>query len=200
MPAPVSSILKCGRFLNCIYGQPATGKTNLCMLEAAKVSKDRKVFFIDTEKSFSPERIKDFGVNLDNILMLQPKTFREQQKAIEDVLKLKDKAGLVIVDSLTMHYRELIQQKQDINPKLSKQLSMLAEIARDSCPVIITSQVYTTMDGSIMPVGGNMVKNWSLAVVKLEQERKRKLTIEKHPEMEQKEARFEINAQSIDLL
>jgi len=124
---------------------------------------EKKVFFIDTEKSFSPERIRDFSGNLNNIMVLQPKNFQDQIRAIEHALKLKDEVGLVIVDSLTMHYRELIQQKADINPKLSKQLSMLAEIARDSCPVIITSQVYTTMDGSVMPVGGNMVKNWSKA-------------------------------------
>lgn len=187
-----------GNHLTCIYGSSATGKTNICLLQAANTSKKGKVFFIDTENTFSPERIKDFNGNLDNILVLKPKTFKDQCNAIESLLKLKNKASLVIIDSLSMHYRHLIQQKADINAKLSKQLSILTEIAKECCPVIFTAQVYTQPTGGIMPVGGNMIKNWSSAIIKLEQDRNRKIVIEKHPEKEKTELMFEINQESID--
>ncbi|MFH1637476.1 MAG: AAA family ATPase [Candidatus Woesearchaeota archaeon] len=186
-----------GRYLSCIYGAPATGKTNICLLLAAKASKSGKVFFIDTENTFSPERIKDFNGKLCNILVLKPKNFRDQCTSTDNLLKLKDKVKLVIVDSLSMHYRPLIQQKADINPRLSRQLSILSEIAKDSCPVIITCQVYANLEGQIMPVGGNMVKNWSSAVINVRQERDRKMIVEKHPNGKRNIA-FEINSRGID--
>ena len=186
--------------INCIYGKAATGKTNLCLLLASKIAKDKKVFYIDTEGSFSPERIKQFESELvlQNIFVIKANSFDEQCKAVESLLMLKDMIDLVIVDSLSMHYRQELQDRNnDANTKLSKQLSMLSELTRSSIPVIITSQVYSTMDNGVNPVGGNMVKNWSKCIIKLELGLKRMLTLEKHPEILGKSITFEIKPDTI---
>ncbi|MEK6816807.1 MAG: hypothetical protein AABY09_04280, partial [Nanoarchaeota archaeon] len=110
----------------------------------------------------------------------------------------KDMIDLIIVDSLSMHYRQEMQDKNDnANSKLSRQLSILSEMTRSNIPVIITSQVYSTMSNGINPVGGNMLKNWSKCLIKLEFERKRTLTIEKHPELPEKTVPFEIKKDTI---
>ncbi len=186
--------------INCIYGKAATGKTNLCLLLASKIAKGKKVFYIDTEGSFSPERIKQLESEsvLQNIFVIKASSFDEQCKAVESLLMLKDMIGLVIVDSLSMHYRQELQDKNaDANTKLSKQLSILSELTRNNIPVLITSQVYSTMDNGVNPVGGNMVKSWSKCLIKLELGRKRILTLEKHPEMQGKSISFEIKHDTI---
>lgn len=186
--------------INCIYGKAATGKTNLCLLLASKTARDKKVLYIDTEGSFSPERVRQFGPEeaLRNIFVMRAGSFDEQCKIVDGLLMLKGKIGMVIVDSLSMHYRQELQGRNDnANSKLSRQLSILSELTRSSIPVIITSQVYSTMDNGICPVGGNMVKNWSQCLIKLEYGRQRTLTVEKHPELPGKSAHFEIRKGTI---
>lgn len=186
--------------INCIYGKASTGKTNLCLLLASKLAKEKKIFFIDTEGSFSPERIKQFEGedSLKNIFVLKANDFNEQCIAIEKLLNFKKNMGLVIVDSLSMHYRKEIQERNErANSKLSRQLSILAELTREGIPVIITTQVYSRFDNSIVPVGSDMIRNWSQCLIRLDNEHKRKIIIEKHPELESKEINFSITTEEI---
>ena len=115
-----------------IYGPPACGKTNLCMLATvSQAKKGNKVIFIDTEGGFSIERFKqlaqeDFQESIQNVILLQPTSFEEQIKAFFALLKelnpsdftrqnkneqktnevaRKGKIGLIVVDGMTMLYR-----------------------------------------------------------------------------------------------
>jgi RecA/RadA recombinase len=170
--------------INCIYGKAATGKTNFCHLIASKVAETKKVLFIDTEKSFSPERIGQLTDKdvLKNIIVVSAKDFSQQHKTILNLPNLKHLINLVIIDSLSMHYRKELQEKNpEANPMLSKQFNILSELTSHNIPVIFTSQVYDRFDNTIEPIGSNMVRNWSSCIIKLEYDNERKLTLEKHP-------------------
>ncbi|HII14949.1 MAG TPA: AAA family ATPase [Nanoarchaeota archaeon] len=185
------SILDFSSAITCIYGKPATGKTTICLTAAA--AEKGKVVFIDTENGFYADRLMQIAGKLpENITVVKARDFMEQCRAVDELLNLKGKIKLVIVDSFTAHYRKELQEKHDINPLMSRQLSILSEIARENIPVIVTSQVYTTQENKVQPVGSNMLKNWCGNVIKLENEGRRKLIVEKHRAGQLKEIEFEI--------
>lgn len=143
-----------------IYGSAGTGKTNFVLLACvSQAKKSRKIIFIDTEGGFSIERIKqlageNYGDVLKNIMLLKPTSFGEQEDAFREMLKeIKGKEiALIVIDGITMLYRlELAEarKKSDIdiqvtNSNLTKQLRILAEIARKkNIPVLVTNQAYS---------------------------------------------------------
>jgi len=84
------------------YGNSSSGKTTCCFL-ASLCAKDHKVVYVDTEKGFSSERIKqlydgDINKLLENIFLIQPKSFKEQHETILKLKKLceNDKIKLII--------------------------------------------------------------------------------------------------------
>jgi DNA repair protein RadB len=146
-----------------LYGPGASGKSNLCMLVAvSQARKGNKVIFIDTEGGFSVDRVKQIlgnknGLNetLQNIFLLKPTSFAEQEKSFETLLDhvRKGNISLIIVDSIAMLYRlelgdairsETTENIQEVNRKLAGQLRTLNEIARkQNIPIVVTNQVYT---------------------------------------------------------
>jgi DNA repair protein RadB len=203
-----------------LYGPAASGKSNFCLLAAChNAKKEKKIIFIDTEGSFSIDRIKQMTVGLPefvlkNIVILKPTNFNEQRQAFYTMLKeLKQSKniGLIIVDSLTMLYRlELAEARKkgpealnQVNNDLAKQMNALYEIARKrQIPVIITSQVYNSflseeewMAGKLAKtnvVGGDILRYYSKCIIELTNDGKRKATIKKHRSLPEKELVFEI--------
>jgi len=205
--------------VTCIYGSAGSGKTNLCMLAvASQAKKGNKVIFIDTEGGFSVERFKqlagdDYEKALENVLLLKPVSFDEQEKAFSQLLKNLNQAGLIVIDGMTMLYRlelgDAIEHKneseiKDINRELAKQLRILAEIARTrNIPVLITNQVYSEFQNeedfrkgkekTFRMVGGDLLKYWSKCLVEVKFEKgKRKLILRKHRSLPEKELDFVI--------
>jgi DNA repair protein RadB len=191
-----------------IYGGPGTGKTNFCLLAAVSQAKKRKkVIFIDSEGGFSVERVKqmsgeDYELVLSNILLLKPTNFAEQKKAFDELLKsLKDEAGLIIVDSMTILYRielalargESNEEVKKLNSELARQMKIFAEIARKrSIPVILTNQVYM-MDEATRMVGGDILRYWAKCLIELSNERGRRIAcLRKHRSLPEKEFEFVI--------
>lgn len=161
--------------INCLYGPSASGKTNLCLFMAAKAK--GKVIFIDTENTFSAERIKDFdkGANLDNIYFLKADSFEKQGKIIRE-LELLKKVDLVIIDSLTKYYRKELQDKT--NPDLAGQLQSLRSLYKaKGCKVLVTSQVYSTDENKVMPLGGKLIRDFSKQLILLDQQGRRFMDI-----------------------
>ncbi|HTZ41740.1 MAG TPA: DNA repair and recombination protein RadB [Candidatus Omnitrophota bacterium] len=149
-----------------IAGPPGSGKTNFAVLAAcSQAKKGNKVIFIDTERGFSADRVKQIaGENyqeiLKNILLTEPGDFDEQKKffaTLNSQLK-KEQISLIIVDSMAMLYRlELANARgggeqergkdevKEINQEVAKQMKILAEISKkQDIPIIITNQVYST--------------------------------------------------------
>jgi DNA repair protein RadB len=202
-----------------IYGPAGCGKTNFCMMAAAsQARKNGKVIFIDTEGGFSVERFKQLLLDnyenaLENIMLLKPTNFLEQEQSFNKLLKeiRGNEISLIIVDGMTMLYRlELAENKsdrekiQEVNSKLAWQMRTLAEIARkNNIPVIITNQVYNEFlseedlksgkEREVFMVGGDILKYWSKCIIELKNDRGRRMAIlKKHRSIGEKKLEFEI--------
>ena len=169
-----------------IYGNAASGKTTSCLLAAIACARNKsKIIFVDTENSFDSKRLQQLYYGnvkeiLDNIFLIQPKTFEEQS---ETILKLKrlcenDSIKLVIVDTIGNLYRKRLSDKpKKINKMMAEQMADLVRIARDlNKVVIITNQVSSKVDGSneIKMVGGKMMENLSKVIIEVKKDDKKR--------------------------
>ncbi len=168
--------------INCVYGPASSGKTTLALMASIEVAKNNgKVLFIDTENGFSVERFKQiagevYNKLLDRVFVLKANSFDEQSKRVKEALMLASKFDLIIVDSMSTHYRkEIHRNTQKTNRELDKQMKIFSQITRDcKVPVLLTNQVYTNVENSEKTiVGGNMMKNWSKKLIELSIEPRR---------------------------
>ncbi|MFH1248711.1 MAG: DNA repair and recombination protein RadB [archaeon] len=208
-----------------VYGPAGSGKTNFCMLVAvSQAKKGNKVILIDSEGGFSIDRFKQIaGENyeaiLENVLILKPTTFNEQQESFERLLKeIKETKAIsaIMIDSMTMLYRlELADARGDerrvneVNSKLASQMRILAEIARNKeIPVITTNQVYSEFlrqedyeegrEKRVFMVGGDIMKYWSKCIIELQIiPGKRKAILRKHRSLPESEFIFNIVQEGI---
>jgi DNA repair protein RadB len=203
------------------YGPAASGKSNFVTLTAChQAKKDKKIIFIDTEGSFSIDRINQISngvpeIILKNIIILKSTNFKEQKEAFEKMykeLRASENIGLIIVDSITMLYRlELAEARkkgyeeiQKINSDLAAQMKILNEIGRKkNIPILITGQVYSEFlkeedwlagkEAGVKIVGGDLLKYWSKCIIELQNNKgKKKAIIKKHRSIPNKELNFEI--------
>ena len=178
-----------------IYGAASTGKTCCCLLAAIEQAKqNKKVLFLDTENSFSLERVKQVNDDekiLDNILVFKIKSFKEQQKRIRELDKIisKSNISLVVIDTIGFFYRTLVKRHSDLaNSMLISQVNILKEISKN-IPVIIANPVYSGLDDfeKIKIVGGEILKRIADTLIRLEKfdngKRKLKLIKPKKEEM-----------------
>jgi DNA repair protein RadB len=163
------------------YGPSGSGKTTFCILAAVNMARsNKKVIYIDTEASFSVERLKqiapkDYRQLMNNILFLKPLDFQQQQKAFDKLRNLVDDSiGMVIVDTISMLYRLAVGQSKDVydvNKKLSMQLSYLTQISRQKkIPILVANQVYSSFDekDKVNMVGGDILKYSSKTLIELQ--------------------------------
>ena len=164
------------------YGPPGSGKTNITLnLLAQCVKQGGEAIFIDTEGGLSLERFKqisggDFDRLASSIMILEPKTFQEQDQALKKVENLmesrRENIELVILDSAVALYRLKEGDLSQINKELGKQMGLLSRIARKHyIAVVITNQIYSVFDddteGTVAPVGGTILTYWSKIMVEL---------------------------------
>lgn len=168
-----------------MYGPAGSGKSNFCIMASVDVVKSgKKVIYIDTDGSFSVERLKQIcaGQNLDPKEILEQMTFYrpvnfKEQKAVFDTLRVgvNESIGLIVVDSIAMLYRLEIgknaEEVYDINRELGRQISYLSEIARKKrIPILLTNQVYSSFDekNKVQMVGGDILKYSSKCLIELQ--------------------------------
>jgi DNA repair protein RadB len=206
-----------------LYGPGGSGKTNLCTLVAvSQAKKGNKVVYVDTEGGFSTERVfqilnepkENLNKILENILLLRPTSFKEQEKDFERLLQYVKQGGisLIIIDSIAMLYRlelaDAIKSKEDskikeVNSNLATQLRKLNEIARkERIPVVITNQVYSLFiqgennfdeERQVSMVGGDLLKYWSKCLIELKRgNNRRTLILKKHRSLPEKSMDYEI--------
>ena len=209
LPEPLFSLIKGleKKAITNFFGSPGSGKTNICLISAIEVlKKGGQVVYIDTEGSFSLDRFRQLsGRNdkfLEKIKLLEPKNFQEQGKFVREIENIE--TDLVILDSAVSLYRlesstdQANIEKMEASKELSKQLSILSNIARDrKIPVLITAHTFKNWDnGENEIIGGDSVKYWSKCMVLLERTNKtgeRKATVIKHRSIEEgKTTKFQI--------
>jgi len=149
------------------FGEFGSGKTQLChqlavnvQLPMEKGGLSKKAVYIDTEGTFRWERIDAMarGLGLDpdkameNIFYVRAVNSDHQMAVVEELKELipKDNIGLVVVDSITGHFRaeypgreNLAARQQKLNRHLH-QLMSLAELY--DVAVIVTNQVMARPD------------------------------------------------------
>jgi len=161
-----------------IYGEAATGKTNLCLQASREcASIGYKVAFIDTE-GVSIERLSqicteyDYKKILENILFFSPTSFDNQEKMINEATKIKN-LGLIIVDTLNLLYRVKLEENKE------------------------GEQVYTDKNGNIKPFTNRDTEHMAKTIIKLDKIGigERQATIIKHrSQPEGKKTLFRISA------
>ncbi|AFK21842.1 putative DNA repair and recombination protein RadB [Pyrococcus sp. ST04] len=140
-----------------VYGPFATGKTTFAM--QVGLLNEGKVAYVDTEGGFSPERLSQMaearGIDpqraLEKFLIFEPMDLNEQRKIISKLKTIiNEKFSLVVVDSLTAHYRA---EGRDYG-EIAKQLQVLQWIARKkNVAVIVVNQVYyDSSSGELKPI------------------------------------------------
>lgn len=146
------------------FGQYGSGKTQVGHALAVNVQKEDPTaiaVYIDTENTFRPERIAQFarGAGLDPEKVLEnvkvARAFNSDHQMllaekVDDLVKQGLNVKLVIVDSLTAHFRAefvgrgtLAERQQ----KLNKHMHVLAKFAdMHNCCVYVTNQVMSKPD------------------------------------------------------
>lgn len=152
-----------------IYGEGGSGKTTICLEATNKFLKEsKKVIYIDTSANFSIERIKQMSPNikLNNIFLLRIRNFNEQHQQIQKLEGGIKGISLIIIDSITHFYRRLYSREPELaKGMLGKQIKILNAI--ENTPIIITSEVYDTMEKDIQPLGKEIVKRHANEIIKL---------------------------------
>jgi len=189
-----------------IYGPSGSGKTNFCLCAAvSQAKKGKKVLFIDSEGGFSVERVGQIAgsqVNevLENIILLKPTNFKEQEEAFTQISKyVKQNVSLIVVDGMTILYRlafALARQEgekeiQKVNAELVREMNLLAEIARkQDIPIIATNQVYN-WDEERKMVAGDIMRYWAKCLIELNVEQGRRVArLAKHRSLRESEFSF----------
>ena len=147
------------------YGEFGSGKSQLCQqlvctvqLSEEQGGLDGACLYIDTEQTFTPERIMQicprFGLTpeeaLSKIIYASAYTSSHQELLLEnadEVIK-KNNVRLIIIDSLTSHYRSEYLGREMLAPRqqaLNKHLHKLIRLAQAfNAVAVITNQAIAT--------------------------------------------------------
>ena len=178
------------------YGPPGCGKTNIVLKILYESTKNgSKAIFMDTEGGLSLERIQqiaasDFDSIANNIFLLEPKSFDEQQleiQKIEELLKKDNSIDILIIDSIVALYRVEDGDPVEINKKLGRLMAKLLTLSREyNLAIVITNQIYSPFDSDdliVEPIGGTVLKYWSKIIIEIERNigsQTRTATLQRH--------------------
>ena len=168
------------RTITQIYGEPASGKSTLCLLAAvASLRAGNAVVYIDTE-GFSVERFTQVAGGhaaefADRLYLFEPIDFAQQGAMIADtetLLRKKDGApvDLLVMDSMTALYRTELDLGREAVRRLSHHVIKLLGLAKKyDIPVLITNQIYVDVERDrVSGLGGTALEHISKAIVRLE--------------------------------
>jgi DNA repair protein RadA len=170
-----------------VFGAFGSGKTQLALSLAVSVQLPKenggangKAVYIDTEGTFRPERIKQYaagiGANPEKVLknVFVARAFNSDHQIlllekVNEMIKNGEPIKLVIVDSLTAHFRAEYSGRgmlADRQQKLNKYLHDLMKLAEQrNLAVLVTNQVMSNpamMFGDpTTAIGGNIVAHAS---------------------------------------
>ena len=163
-----------------VYGEAAAGKTTFGLqFVRAMCRQGIGTIYINSEATSPVDRLeqmtgKSFS-DLENIVKIfLPKGFSEQGVLIDDLeLYIRDDMRLVVIDTLTKHYRLALEDKKTNyanHRELNRQAGILKGLAKQrDVAVLVLSQVTSKMKGSddFEPVAGNILDYWSDYVIKM---------------------------------
>jgi len=165
------------------FGAFGSGKTQLALslsvnvqLPLEKGGANGKAVYIDTEGTFRPERVKQFaeglGANPEKVLknIFVARAFNSDHQIllldkISEMIKNGEPIKLIIIDSLTAHFRAEFSgrgQLADRQQRLNRYLHNLAKLAEQhNLAVYVTNQVMANpamlFGDPTQAIGGNIV-------------------------------------------
>jgi DNA repair protein RadA len=165
------------------YGAFGSGKSQLGFTLAVRTQlplemggANGKAVFIDTEGTFRPERIRQIatglGLNPENVLknIFVARAFNSDHQIllldkVQEMIKNSEPIKLIVVDSLTAHFRAEFSgrgQLADRQQKLNKYLHNLMKIAeQNNLAIYVTNQVMSNpgmlFGDPTTAIGGNIV-------------------------------------------
>ena len=166
------------------FGEFGSGKTQLghiLSVQTIKQDPESYVVYIDTEGTFRPERIRDLataaGLNPDDVLkhIFVARAYNSDHQMllaekVDDLIKKENKkVRLVVVDSLTAHFRAEFVGRGTLavrQQKLNKHMHVLMKLATvHNLLVYVTNQVMAKPDtffgDPTNAIGGNIVAHAS---------------------------------------
>jgi len=165
------------RTITQLYGEPASGKSTLCILAAVSCLRaGHAVAYIDSE-GFSIERFRQIAGEdteklADKLFLFEPIDFEHQGQVIAEVEKVlkTQKPQLLVMDSATALYRTDLDKGRDAIQVLTRQMiHLLGYAKRYEIPVIITNQVYMdTGKNTWYGLGGFALEHISKVIVRVE--------------------------------
>ncbi|MBR4503383.1 MAG: DNA repair and recombination protein RadB [Candidatus Methanomethylophilaceae archaeon] len=177
-----------GGCVTLIYGEAGAGKTNVCLQFARSiVSQGERVAYIDSE-GLSGDRISQVFAGMEdavkNVLIFQVHSFEEQSDRIDKAEKLASAGTItaVIIDSLTMFYRLKYDDGAARNDFIRQTEALLNMARKYDIAVLVTSQVYSNMNGGVEFLGGHVLHHNAKTIVRLDKgyEGRRAAVIMKH--------------------
>ena len=163
-----------------VYGEAAAGKTTFALqFVKAMCRQDIGTVYINSETTSPVARLeqmtgKRFDELDDVIKIFLPNGFSEQGVLIDDLeLYMRDDMQLVIIDTLTKHYRLALEDKKTNyanHRELNRQTGMLKGLARQhDVAVLVLNQVTSRINGvdDFEPVARNILDYWSDYTIKM---------------------------------
>lgn len=158
-----------------IYGEPAGGKTGLCLQLAVNVLRTgKRTIFINTQK-FPSERFtqiagEDARVLARKMIIFEVTSFEHQTDALREIKKIvSEDIGLIVFDSATAFYRLEHAKSYEIflRRKLVNQVLFLLGLAKKyNLAVLITNQTYENAETKqVLPIGGHILEQLSAVIV-----------------------------------
>ncbi len=201
-----------------VFGEAGSGKTNLALQLARNAARlGKRVAYVDTEGVSATRLAQIFGAGdaaapedvdaardaQDRLLFFTPFDIQQQERFVRNAT-LAPNLGLVVVDSINMHYRLHMdggdELQREANRSIVQQLHHLTTFARKHhVPVLITGQVYGTEDGT-HPFARRIMEHLVKALVRFHKtpDGGRKATVLKHRSIpDGRQARFRIASEGL---
>ncbi len=206
-------------------GEYGAGKSQICMQLCVTVQQPLEqgglgggVLFLDTEGTFSPQRISDIAVArsfepekiLEKIIYARCYSSDHQMLLVDNAAKVieREKIKLIVVDSLISHFRgeyvgreTLSERQQKLNQHIHK-LLRLAELY--NCAVVVTNQIQSNPQAYFgdpnRPAGGNVVAHASThrLYIRKGKANTRVIHVIDSPYLPEDETRFAITANGVE--
>ncbi len=162
-----------------LYGEASSGKSVLavqCAIKAAQ--RNCKVFYVDSDQSFSPNRLESAALNaelLEQLIIFRPGDFQDQIRITETFENLlTNRQTLLVIDSITGLYRAGLRESKEAfeyNRELNRELAYLADLSRRfQLVTVVTGEVHSRprpVQWSIEPVATRSLEHWSSTIARL---------------------------------
>ena len=154
-----------------LYGPASSGKTTMA-LQMASLTKG-KILYLDSE-GVSAERMQQICPNMENIIVLRLKNFRNQHDEIIKLLDYYNCFSLIILDTIGNYFKTFTKNKGDLGKMmLMKQMRTIKKMSI-KVPFVICNQVYFDINSKkIKMAGSRVVEIDSDIIIELEKNEKR---------------------------